>query len=49
MTSDLKVIVGGEELHMNEFVANVIHDVVLAILNNLRDIHLDEISKIEVS
>jgi hypothetical protein len=49
MTSDLKVIVGGEELQMNEFVANVIHDVVLAILNNLRDIHLDEISKIEVS
>jgi hypothetical protein len=49
LVSDLKLIVGGEEVHMNEFVANVFRDIVLALLNNLRDIDLEEISKIEVS
>ncbi|MFW9802802.1 MAG: hypothetical protein ACFFFC_09135 [Candidatus Thorarchaeota archaeon] len=49
MASKLKLVVGGEEVHMNEFVANVLRDVVLALLNNLRNIELDEISKIEIS
>ena len=49
MASDLKLVVGGEEVHMNEFVADVFRDVILALLNNLRDIEIDEISKIEVS
>ncbi|MFX1270050.1 MAG: hypothetical protein ACFFAX_00100 [Promethearchaeota archaeon] len=49
MASKLKLVVDGEEVHMNEFVANVFRDVVLALLNNLRDIELDDISKIEIS
>ncbi len=49
MASDLKLVVGGEEVHMNEFVADVFRDVILALLNNLRNIEIDEISKIEVS
>ncbi|MFW9967888.1 MAG: hypothetical protein ACFFEA_12115 [Candidatus Thorarchaeota archaeon] len=49
LASKLKLVVGGEEVHMNEFVANVFRDVVLALLNNLRDIELDEISRIEIS
>jgi len=49
MPSKLKLVVGGEEVHMNEFVANVFRDVILALLNNLRDIELDEISRIEIS
>ncbi|MFX0055497.1 MAG: hypothetical protein ACFFAD_11275 [Candidatus Hermodarchaeota archaeon] len=49
MASKLKLVVDGEEVHMNEFVANVFRDVVLALLNNLRDIELNDISKIEIS
>jgi hypothetical protein len=49
LASKLKLVVGGEEVHMNEFVANVFRDVILALLNNLRNIELDDISKIEVS
>ncbi len=49
MASKLKLFVGGEEVHMNEFVASVFRDVFLALLNNLRDIEIDEISKIEIS
>jgi hypothetical protein len=49
MASKLKLIVGGEEVHTNEFVENIFRDIVLALLNNLRDIELDEISKIEIS
>jgi hypothetical protein len=49
MAPKLKLVVGGEEVHMNEFVANVFRDLVLALLNNLKDIELDEISRIEIS
>ncbi|MHA2191845.1 MAG: hypothetical protein ACXAAR_00310 [Candidatus Thorarchaeota archaeon] len=49
MGSKLKLVVSGEEVHMNEFVANVFRDVVLALINNLRDIEIEDISKIEVS
>jgi hypothetical protein len=49
MASKLKLVVGGEEVHTNEFVENIFRDIVLALLNNLRDIELDEISKIEIS
>ncbi|MFW9847457.1 MAG: hypothetical protein ACFFD6_11955 [Candidatus Thorarchaeota archaeon] len=49
MASKLKLIVGGEEVHTNEFVEKIFRDVVLAMLKNLRDIDLIEISKIEVS
>lgn len=38
----------GKKLPMNEFVENVISDVMLAILNNLRDIEIEKISKIEI-
>jgi hypothetical protein len=48
LASKPKLFVGGEEVHMNEFVASVFHDVVLALLNNLRDIELNEISRIEI-
>ncbi|MHA2140733.1 MAG: hypothetical protein ACXADC_02125 [Candidatus Thorarchaeota archaeon] len=49
MGSKLKLVVGGEEVHMNEFVANVFRDIVVALLNNLRDIEIEDISKIEIS
>lgn len=34
---------------MNEFVNNVIHDVMMALLTHLRDMELDEIKRIDVS
>jgi hypothetical protein len=48
MTSDLVVYVKGNEIHMNDFVAKVIHDVMVAILSNLRDIEIETITKIEI-
>jgi hypothetical protein len=48
MTSDFVLYVKGEEIHMNEFVANVISGVLLAIISNLRDIDLDTITKVEI-
>jgi len=48
MTSDFVLYVKGEEIHMNDFVANIINDVLMAILSNLRDIDLKTISKVEI-
>jgi hypothetical protein len=48
MSTDIEVYVKGKKLHMNEFVANIINDVMLAILNNLRDVNIDSISKIDI-
>ncbi|MFX1561059.1 MAG: hypothetical protein ACFFBL_10775 [Promethearchaeota archaeon] len=48
MTSDFVLYVKGNEIHMNDFVANIINDVLMAILSNLRDIDLDTITKIEI-
>ena len=48
MTSDYVLYVKGNEIHMNEFVSRIIHDVLMAILSNLRDIDLESITKIEI-
>ena len=48
MTSDFVLYVKGEEIHMNDFVAKIIGDVLMAILSNLRDIDLETITKIEI-
>ena len=48
MTSDFVLYVKGNEIYMNDFVAKIINDVLMAILSNLRDIDLDTITKIEI-
>ncbi|MFW9956920.1 MAG: hypothetical protein ACFFCT_02525 [Candidatus Odinarchaeota archaeon] len=48
MTHEIEVYVKGKKLPMNDFVANVINDVLLAIINNLRNVDIDKISKIEI-
>ncbi len=48
MTSDYVLYVKGNEIHMNDFVSRIIHDVLIAILSNLRDIDLETITKIEI-
>jgi hypothetical protein len=48
MTSDFVLYVKGNEIHMNEFVAKIINDVLMAIFSNLRDIDLETITKIEI-
>jgi len=48
MTSDFVMYVKGNEIHMNDFVAKIINDVLMAILSNLRDIDLETITKIEI-
>jgi hypothetical protein len=48
MSSEIEVYVKGNKLHMNGFVANVINDVMLALLNNLRGVDIERISKIQI-
>ena len=48
MARNIEVYVKGKKLPMNDFVASVISDVMMAILNNLRDVYIDTISKIEI-
>lgn len=49
MTSDLVLYVKGNEIHMNDFIARIISDVLMAILSNLRDIDLETITKVEIN
>ena len=48
MSEKLEVYLKGKRLPMNQFVENVFKDVLLAILNNLRDIEVETISKITI-
>ncbi len=48
MGSDFELYVKGNRIEMNDFVASVISDVLLAILSNLRDIDLEKISLVEI-
>jgi hypothetical protein len=48
MVSDYVLYVKGNEIHMNDFVSKIIHDVLMAILSNLREIELESITKIEI-
>ncbi|MFX1484271.1 MAG: hypothetical protein ACFFCP_13910 [Promethearchaeota archaeon] len=48
MGSDFELYVNGDRIEMNDFVASVISDVLMAILSNLRDIDLKEISVVEI-
>ena len=48
MTDNLEVYLKSKKLPMNKFVSNVINDVMMALLNNLHDIEVDKISKIQI-
>jgi hypothetical protein len=48
MTDRLEVYLKGKKLPMNKFVENVINDVMVAIIGNLRDVEIDKITKIEI-
>ncbi len=48
LTSDFVLYVKGKEIPMKDFVANIIGDVLMAILSNLRDIDLETITKVEI-
>lgn len=48
MTDKLEVYLKGKKLPMNKFVENIVNDVMVAILSNLRNVEIDNISKIEI-
>lgn len=48
MAINLEIYLKGKKLPMNKFVANVINDVMMALLNNLHDVKIDKISKIQI-
>jgi hypothetical protein len=48
MTDKLEIYLKGKRLPMNKFVENIFNDVLLAILNNLRNVEIEKISKIEI-
>ncbi|MHA1961452.1 MAG: hypothetical protein ACW99U_14615 [Candidatus Thorarchaeota archaeon] len=47
--SPIELYVKGNRIPMNEFVNNVIHDVMMALLSHLRDMELDEIKRIDIT
>lgn len=47
--TDLKLVVKGENIPMNEFVSNILNDLMMSFLTNLRNVDMDKIDKIEVS
>ncbi len=47
--ADLKLIVKGENIPMNEFVSNILNDLMMSFLTNLRNVDMDKIDTIEVS
>jgi hypothetical protein len=49
LVKDMELYVNGESVPMNEFVENVIHDVMMALLTHLRDMDLPEINRIDIS
>jgi len=49
LTSDFKFYVKGKKIVMNEFVRNIIHDVIVGIVTHLHDVDLKTIEKIEIS
>ena len=48
MGSEFELYVKGNRIEMNDFVANVISDVLMAIFANLRNIDLEKISLVEI-
>ncbi len=48
MGSDFELYVKGNRIEMNDFVASVLSDVLIAILSNLRGVDLDKITLVEI-
>ena len=46
--AEFEIYLKGKKLFTNAFVAAVFHDVLLALLNNLRDVDVSEIKSIKI-
>ena len=49
LSPDFDFYVKGKKIMMNEFVENVIHDMIMAIVSHLHDVDLKTIEKVEIS
>ena len=49
MTEKLELFIKGEKVFMNEFVENVIHDVMMALVSHLKNIEISKIERIEIT
>ncbi|MHA1909761.1 MAG: hypothetical protein ACW98Y_20865 [Candidatus Thorarchaeota archaeon] len=49
MAADFELYVNGNKIPMNEFVSDLIHDLVSAIIKNLHGTELEKMSKVEIS
>ncbi len=45
----MKLIVNGEEVFVNQFVSDVLRDVIHAVMKNLKGVEIDEIKTVEIS
>jgi len=45
----MELYIKGKKIPMNEFVDNVLRDVVLAVLSHLRDVEIESIERIDIS
>ncbi len=49
LSSDFEFYIKGQKIMMNEFVGNVIHDVIMAVVSHLHDVDLKTIKKVEIT
>ena len=49
MAEKLELFIKGEKVFMNEFVENVIHDVMMALVSHLKNIEISKIERIEIT
>jgi len=49
MAADFELFISGKKIPMNEFVSDLVHDVIAAVLKNLHGYELEKISRIEIS
>jgi hypothetical protein len=45
----MELYIKGTKIPMNEFVNNVLRDVVMAVISHLRDIEIETIERIDIS
>lgn len=47
--SKIELVVNGKKVPLNKFTNNVLNDILLAFLKNLRNVEISEITKVEIS
>ncbi len=49
MAADFELFVNGKKIPMNEFVSDMVYDIITAVLQNLHGFELEKLTKVEIS